>query len=168
MKQGLKPLARLALLTSLLVAAACGFEPVFAPTDQPQQTNLSQIYVEQLDHSRTGQLLRNRLLEVIGAAPQAGAATHTLRFKLSELVESKVLQADGTTSRFNFTVTADFVLSRRSDGTIVRKGRVSRTTGYNVVGDDFATKIGAQDARRRLAEDLALGLRDRLIIAELN
>lgn len=168
MKQGLKPLAHLVLLTSLLVAAACGFEPVFAPTDRPQKTDLSQIYVEQLDHSRTGQLLRNRLLEVIGVAPQPGAATHTLRFKLSELVESKVLQADGTTSRFNFTLTADFVLSRRSDGTIVRKGRVSRTSGYNVVGDDFAAKIGAQDARRRLAEDLALGLRDRLIIAELN
>jgi len=168
MRQGLKPLACCLLLTGVLGVASCGFEPVYAPTDRQQQADLSQIYVEQLAHSRMGQLLRNRLLAVIGAAPQAGVATHMLRFKLSEEKESKVLQADGTTSRFNFTLTADFTLSRRSDGTVIRKGRVSRTAGYNVVGDDFATKIGEQDARRRLAEDLALGLRDRLIITELN
>lgn len=165
---GLKPWVRGLVLSVALVVSACGFEPVYAPSGTQPSKTLSRIYVEQLNHNRLGQILRARLLDAIGGAGHPGEATHSLSFTLKESVESKVLEADGTTSRFNFTLTADFKLSRRSDGTVVRQGRVSRTSGYNVVGDDFASKVGAQDTRQRLAEDLAQALRDRLIIAELN
>lgn len=113
-----------------------------------------------LIEDRTGQQLRNALVEEFAPGGAAQSPRYLLDVKLQESKSTLAIRLDETTSRAVLELQAAFTLRRASDGQVLYDGLSRATTSYNVVNSDFATVSAEADARRRavrvLGEDIKL------------
>ncbi len=111
---------------------------------------------------RTGQLLRNELLDRLTPAGAAQAPRYLLAVTLSESKQSLAIRRDDTATRANLILTAHFKLSEQPADGVVLEGRSRSFNSYNISTFEFATLSAETDARRRatraLAEDIATRL----------
>ncbi|MEC9347592.1 MAG: hypothetical protein VYB54_15310 [Pseudomonadota bacterium] len=158
-------LARGALAALLLLAlSACGFEPVYKPGGR-LETALARVSVEPLS-GRTGQAVRNAILDEIGASDRVRDPLWRLSVTVSDTRERVAIQADETAARVNVTVSSDWVLRAAGpEGQVVDRGTVRRTVAYNVVNDQYATTIAERDAARQAGAAVGQAIRTRLLLA---
>ena len=141
-----------------IAMAACGFRPLYSEAGGANAKALASVSIGQINN-RSGQKLRNFLLERM--APRASNRTSRYNLKI-ELKESKSninIRKDESATRANLSITADFVL-KGSDG--VFTGTVLSTNSYNVLDSDFATLSAENDARNRALRSLAEEIRLRV------
>jgi LPS-assembly lipoprotein len=100
---------------------------------------------------RSGQILRNYLLDRITPQGTPSRAEYVLRVRLQEPRQTLALRRDDVISRVGFSATATFELADAS-GRRVFNGVSSYTTDYEVTNSEFATLASAQNARDRLLE----------------
>ncbi len=148
---------------------ACGFEPLYGPhatLSTPEvETHLAQIKIAPMTE-RTGQILRNHLLDKLNASgePAQPEAHLNVIFTLDKVSTS--LRRDGTTQRFNMIATAKVILRDKDNKKILYEDTIKRTASFSI-GDaiaefGYASTVSENDARRRtlllVAEDLHLML----------
>lgn len=131
--------------------AGCGFHPLYGDTHlQPQ---LSSIFVEPI-REETGYELRNSLIDVLGSnGVERGKAYH-LTVTLTDTNQGVALQNDATITRYNDTLTANYVLSD-AQGQELWHGALTSLSSYNVAVSPYATLAARQDSDKRAAQDLA-------------
>ena len=155
----------LAIAACGLLAAGCGFHPLYAVPDAPDgamQKQLQSIYVEPVP-DRLGYELRNTLIDLLDARGRAAGADYRLRVYLSQKSEAIGVQSQeapgGITqtaiTRYNDTLTAQFELVEVRTNTVVTQGVETGLTSYNVLTSPYATLAAQQDADRHAAEDIA-------------
>ena len=144
----MRTLAALALCFAL---AACGFHPLYGDTRlQPQ---LSAIFVEPI-REETGYELRNSLIDVLGSNGVERGKAYRLTITLTDLNQGVALQNDATITRYNDTLTANYVLTD-ARGQELWHGALTALSSYNVSNAPYATLAARQDSDKRAAQDLA-------------
>ena len=144
----MKVLAALALCFAL---AACGFHPLYG--DSHLQPQLASIYVEPI-REETGYELRNSLIDVLGSNGVERGKAYRLTITLADINQGVALQNDATITRYNDTLTANYVLSD-AKGDELWHGSLTSLSSYNVANSPYATLAARQDSDKRAAQDLA-------------
>jgi LPS-assembly lipoprotein len=147
-----------------LAVSACGFTPMYGD-GAPASRMAGRVEVGVLEGA-PGFALRERLTGRLGPAV---APTHRLEVAL-ELTETGVaLTQENFTTRFNVVGTADYRLVPLAGGPPVASGEVRAITGYSAPASEtasaFASLAAGRDAEKRLANDLADQILQRLALS---
>ena len=142
----------------LLLLSACGFRPLYGPASASQartSERLASVSVS-LIPDRTGQLVRNALLDRINIGGQPAKPEFVLDVDVNESIQNLAIQRDETATRANLILQADFRLVVTATRETVFDGSVQSVSSYNIsTSQDFATLSAETNARRRGALDLA-------------
>lgn len=154
---------RIAALTVVLAVTACGFEPIHGQRSEASGAALATIDIG-LIADRTGQMLRNELLQQMQPRGGTVPARYGLAVTLTESLQDLAIRKDETATRANLVVTARYTVTSRADGKALFNGSTRSTNSYNVLTSDFATLSAREDARRRAVQQLAAGIKQRLSV----
>lgn len=144
-----------------MAVQACGFQPLYG--DRPGATavqNLAAIDIA-LISDRTGQLLRNELLDRMNPKALNVAPQYSLTVDLSESKQNLAVRRDDTATLANLVMSANYTLTATT-GDELLTGTVQSFNSYNISSSDFATIAAEADARARAARDLAEGITIRI------
>jgi LPS-assembly lipoprotein len=135
-----------------LSLTACGFQPLYGSATQNAdvQTKLAEIYIPPIT-GRTGQILRNELLDLTTPKGMPTQPQYRLDIGLTESKTGLAVQQDDTKTRFNLTLNTNFRLIKTSDGTKTYAGSTQTIASYNVVASDFANLSAEINAEKRAA-----------------
>ena len=109
--------------------------------------------------SRIGQIIKNQLLDDLNPAGTVTEALYDLDVSLDLIRTALAIQLDDTTTRFDLTLSAIFILKDKVDQDTLYRSAVRRVSSYNVVRDPFATEIAERDAERRAAREVSRQIR---------
>ena len=147
----MKRLLALAAVGASLALGGCGFTPLYA---QPGVvSNLAAIDVVAPD-GRTGYLLRQHLDDAF-ARNHAGPAKYSMRLALSEARYPRGIRTDNVATRYEYVLTADYVLANLPAGDVAKRGRVRVELTYDSADQPYASIAAQQDAQDRAAEEAA-------------
>jgi LPS-assembly lipoprotein len=160
--------SRLALVL-LLLAAGCGYRPLYAQrgADGGTVTNeLAAIKINAIP-DRIGQQLYNMLRDGLNPQGKPDKPVYVLSVKLTERNERLFYEEDETATRSNLTLRASYTLARVDNGEIVTQGLSRAQTAYDILAANtaFATVTSEDDARVRSARAISEDIRARLAIA---
>jgi len=113
---------------------------------------------------RTGQLLRNELLDQLTPTGIANKPRYLLSVHLTESKKNLAIRRDLTATRANLTITAQFKLTTWPSDELLLEGRSRSLNSYNISTFNFATLSAENDARRRAARAVAEDIATRLAI----
>lgn len=142
--------SRRAALAVALLAAGCGFAPVYGPGGAGTRLH-GQVRVADPQTADDYAFLR-RLTERLGPAE---TGRYDLAYTLRVAVLPQAITPDEVTTRFSLNGTATYRLTDSATGATVAQGEVSNFTSHSTVGTVIATNAAEQDARNRLALMLA-------------
>jgi LPS-assembly lipoprotein len=144
--------------------AGCGFEPLLGRGGDSGDAieQLAAIRIEPIP-DRSGQVLRNALLDRLTPQGQASGARYVLRIRLQEPRQSILLRRDDIISRSSYSAQATFEL-RDAQGRRLFSGNSSFTTDYEIAASEFATRTSLENARDRVMELVASDIRNQLAL----
>ncbi len=142
---------RTVLLMLPLAVAACGFTQLYAPGETGAALR-GNVLVD-APEDREGYVLVRELEHRLGRGN--GNETFALGVMLKISSDPLAVTATGETTRVGLVATADYVLRRADDDTVILKGKVSDFTGYSYTGSTVETLAAERDARARLMTLLA-------------
>ena len=142
--------ALVVLLALLPGLGACGFSPLYG--DGPRGGAEAQLTAMEIapQTTRTGQLIRNAMLEGIAPA-RAGGGRYRLSFTAKESVGTKRLVLD-----------VDYVLSDRQTGKVLTTGKTFADISYAETRQPVADIQAQKNAREAAARVVARDIRTRL------
>jgi len=146
----------------LLLAVACDFRPMYGDNNQIR-TEMAAVEIA-LITDRTGQLLRNELLDRLTPTGMANKPRYLLSVHLTESKKNLAIRRDLTATRANLTITAQFKLTTWPTDELLLEGRSRSLNSYNISTFNFATLSAENDARRRAARAVAEDISTRLAI----
>ncbi len=154
---------RRAVLVAPLLAAACGFTPVYG-TGGSGEVLQNQIRVSE-PATRDTFLLTRRLEERLG---RASSPSYRLTVDVDTATEDLAVDRAGNINRFNLLGDADYILVEDSTGRVVTSGRVSSFTSYSASGTTVSELAAERDAQERLMTLLADQIVVRLLSTDLS
>jgi LPS-assembly lipoprotein len=150
------------------VAAAtlsgCGFEPLYGRFgDRSIADDLATIKV-QLIANRSGQILRNHLLDALTPLGEPPQPAYTMRVELIEpLPQDLGITRNEAVVRYSYSSVARFRLID-SAGKEVLLSDASGLSSYEVTNSEFATVSGQANARDRVLEEIANEIKSQLAV----
>lgn len=156
--------------TAAAVAAAallfgCGFRPLYgsAPNGAAVTQALSQVHVATIP-DRTGQKLRNFLLDRLNPEGQPVRPRYTLHVETTVTRTDLGIERDETATRALLVLSARYSLLDASGTKAVLQGTTQSTNSFNIVASDFATLSAENDAVERAAREVSDDIRTRLAL----
>jgi len=142
--------------------AACGFEPLLGRGGDSADTieQLAAIRIEPIP-DRSGQVLRNALLDRLTPRGPAPGARYVLRIRLSEPRQTILLRRDDVISRSSYSANAVFEL-RDLQNSVIASGSSTFSTDYEIASSEFATRTSLENVRDRVMELVASDIRNQL------
>ncbi len=140
----------------------CGFQPLYAERDGAPgvETILRGIDVVPLT-TRTGQLVRNALLEGIAPA-DAGGGRYRLEMDVKEKEQAAILSARDESTQNRLVIDVTYRLVDAATGKVVHEGRTFAEGTYTHTRLPVANIQARESAREALARVLATDIRTRL------
>lgn len=155
---------RTCLIFAALLLSACGFQPVYAPSQGSLESGLIQI--EEID-GRSGHFLRKELQQQLAVGLPGVTESTTLNVILSEKLSRLAFEPDGAASRTSVMASARYILVSESRSL---DGHASIETSFNVpsgvYGDIAAQSAASERGMRLLAQRVVEDLRLKLTTAE--
>lgn len=162
--QALKFATYAAIVVLTTAVGGCGFEPLMGQSAHPQvQANLERIRVAPIA-DRSGQILRNFLLDALTPRGVQGAELYTLTVRLSEPRREVAIRRDDTVSRIAYVASASFQLVDRSLLRPVFGGAAASETTYEVTNSEFATLASQASARDRALQEVSAEIRSQIAV----
>lgn len=142
--------------------SACGFSPIYARREASDPgALLAQIEVAPIAE-RSGQILRNNLIDMFDPRREAGTKQYVLVVTLNESPQVLALRRDDVISRGGYSASANFrLLDRR--GAVVISGGAGFGSDFEIADSERATALARQTARDRLMQALAEEIRLQLV-----
>ncbi len=138
----------------LLALPACSLQPMYAGGGSGAVAQgLSAVDVPAIP-GRDGWLVRNALVDKLGAAGSA-APLYRLDVRLDDDLEGLGVLGDDTISRERRTLRARYQLVELSTGSILLDATAGSDAGIDVVSSEYATIAAEQTALENLARDVA-------------
>lgn len=156
---------RLRVVGAALMGAAslagCGFEPLMGQASHPAvQSDLQRIRVATIP-DRSGQILRNHLLDAMSPRGLQGPELYVLSVTLSEPRREVAIRRDDTASRLAYVASVAFVLRDTSSRPIYNGSSSSETT-YEVTNSEYATLSSQASARDRALLEVSADIRQQI------
>ena len=111
---------------------------------------------------RSGQILRNSLLNKINPERERVIYKYRLIVEMSESKSSLAYRKDMSATRTDLEITANYFLSDIKNENILIKEEIKSTTSFDVVESVYATLIAEKDAREKslqvISEDIFTNL----------
>ncbi len=104
---------------------------------------------------RAGWLVRNALVDRLGAAHATGSARYRLDIRLDDRLEGLALLSDDTIGRERRTLRARYQLVDLVSGGILLDATAGSDAGIDVVSSEYATIAAEQTALENLSRDVA-------------
>ena len=140
----------LLLVSLVFLVSACGFKPLYAERQDKQSVSRDFAAVKILPISnRTGQILRNELIDRMNPDGQPSEAKYSLEVRSTVSKQTLGIRIDETATRANMQFSASFRLREISSGAVVYKSATAATTSYNIVSSDYGTISAERNARKR-------------------
>ncbi len=145
-------------------AAGCGFQPLLGRAGDGADAieQLASIRVEPIP-DRSGQVLRNALLDRLTPQGQTPRSRYVLRISLLEPRQTILLRRDDIISRSSYSAQASYEL-RDAQGQRLFSGSSSFSTDYEITASEFATRTSLENARDRVMELVANDIRNQLAL----
>lgn len=154
---------RFVLVLLMTAVAGCGFRPMYATGgatgDVPAE--LSAIKID-LVADRSGQELRNHLLDLLTPRGQPPKALYLLKVTLQEQKREVAVKSTGLATRANISVRAKFALLNISTGDLLTDGTARAFSSYNLTDSEFSNLTAEKDTVSRATRVLATDIRSRL------
>lgn len=140
--------------------SACGFQPLMSQTAHPQvQQEMQRIRIDMIP-DRSGQILRNYLLDGMTPRGIQGSELYSLSIRLLEPRRELAIRRDDTASRLSYSATATFSLRDRSR--VIFSGSSTSETTYEVTTSELATLSGQASARDRALQEVSADIRQQI------
>lgn len=154
---------RAALLA--LSLGGCGFQPLYGDRDAASGVarQLGGIEVGKIER-RSGQQLRNHLIDAFSARGGAAANPYRLEVVLTEAKQGLAIRQDEAVTRYNYRLFGAFRLIRSKDQQVMFEDTARSSAAFNVVQSEFATLSAERDAEARAARDLSDDITTRLAL----
>lgn len=153
------------LAIAALALGGCGFQPLYAHHGQSGfDADLASIKVNTIPN-RNGQELAITLRDSLNPRGARVETRYTLDVSLSATRENIGIRPDGTASRSEVAMTAQFVLKDLrlpADNAIVLRGTTHSVSSYDVLSDNYATVVAQQTAEERTVHDVGDDILTRL------
>lgn len=155
----------LAVVAVAALLAGCGFRPLYGTGGENQQVaaQLAQVRIEAIP-DRTGQKLRNFLLDRINPQGQPARPLYYLQVKINVARTDLGIERDETATRAILVLTADYRLLDRTKQNVLVKGSTQSTNSFNIVASDFATLSAETDATERATREVSDDIKTRLAL----
>ena len=147
-----------ALAATALGLSACGFTPLYATPGV--STHLTAVQVV-TPPGRTGQLIREHLDDAL-ARNKGVAPRYKIELALSETRYPRGVRVDNVATRYEYVLTANYVVTALPSGAPVKQGTTRVEVTYDSADQPYASIAAQQDAQDRAAAECA-----RLIQLEL-
>ncbi len=150
---------RLAALLLPLALAACGLQPMYAGgAGGAVAQGLAAVDVPAIE-GKAGWLVRNALVDRLGAGGKSSSARYRLDVRLDDKLEGLGLLSDDTIGRERRTLRARYQLVDLASGEILIDATAGSDAGIDVVSSEYATIAAERTALENLAKQVA----DRII-----
>ena len=149
---------------SLLLLAACGFQPMYAPAGGANA--IGPVSIGEID-GKAGHVLRTELSRIL-SVENDGSPPMQLQITLSETVSPLGIRVDESATRAELRLIANYVLTpptiQGQDRSQVMRGSVVTTVNYDIPTAAFGEIAAQDDARARAAETMAQRFRAELAL----
>jgi LPS-assembly lipoprotein len=145
---------------SLLLLAACGFQPMYAPAGGGNA--IGPVQIGEIP-GRAGHTLRTELSRIL-AVENDGTPPMQLEVTLVENVAQLGIRRDESATRAELRLTANYVLTPATGQGRVMRGSVVSTANYDIPTAAFGEIAAQDDARDRAAETMAQRFRSELAL----
>lgn len=146
---------RLVALAFALLLSACGLKPMYSGGAAGNVAQgLSGIEVSPIE-GKSGWLMRNALVDRLGAGKAGGGAQYRLDVRLDDKLEGLGLLSDDTVARERRTLRARYQLVDLSSGEIVLDATAGSDAGIDVVSSEYATIAAENTALENLTRQVA-------------
>lgn len=155
------------LLQTIIVSmfAGCKFVPLYGESSAGDARFLKLVKIDRIDN-RKGQKLRTILMQKFGQRSSPSNPRWLLTIKLSETKKQMGVKPDGTATRREIGVTANFTLSELGIKSRRRfKGESLSMSSFNELASGYANLVGENNAQDRLLSIIANDLRTRIMLA---
>lgn len=145
-----------ALVFAPLLLAGCGLKPMYAGgASGSVAQGLASIDVAAIE-GRAGWLVRNALVDRLGAAGGRGTAPrYRLDVRLDDKLEGLALLSDVSVGRERRTLRARYQLVDLDSGEIVMDATAGSDAGIDFVSSEYATIAAEQTALENLSREVA-------------
>ena len=140
------------LATGAVALAGCGFTPLYAAPGVVSSLASIEVVAPQ---GRAGFLIRQHLDDAFGASRSGGTAAYQMKLSLAEARHPRGVRTDNVATRYEYVLTADYVLASLPSGAPAKKGRVTVELTYDSADQPYASVAAQQDAQDRAAEEAA-------------
>jgi LPS-assembly lipoprotein len=147
----IRRLALSVLTVAALALSGCGFTPLYA--EQGVSANLGAIDVVAPD-GRTGYLIRQHLDDAF-AKNHGAPPVYRMALSLGEARYPRGVRIDNVATRYEYVLTADYILTNIASGLQAKRGSVRVELTYDSADQPYASITAQQDAQDRAAEEAA-------------
>lgn len=153
-------MSRKLAIALLLPLAGCQLTPVYAGGSRSAPASLMADIAVAPIPERAGYLVRQALLETIGAAP--AAARYRLEIALDDQIVAFGVRGDNSAARERRTLRARYRLVAAASNEVLLDATASSDAGIDRVSSNYAVVAAEQTALDRLATDIARQITARL------
>ncbi len=152
-------------LFAALLLGACGFKPLYWDKGVYSHVSpeMAAIGIEPIS-GRTGQILRNHLLDGITPKGVPLKPKYLLKVKLSVSTTGLAIEQDDSITRSNYILKATYFLKKPGSSEIIHSGHTRSIASYNVVESDFANLNAQKNAQKRTARAVSEELKNQLAV----
>ncbi len=148
----MRTILTVALAVAALSLSACGFSPLYAE-NTGVTTALRDIRVE-TGEGRVAYILRQSLLDDLGARGGQGSARYTLKTQDTLTRRGLGIRVDDVATRYEISIGVRYQLIDESTGDLMKSGAVSAVASFDTPDQPFA-EIAAEESARERAATLA-------------
>lgn len=143
---------------------ACGFEPLYGRFgDYSIADELASVKIA-LIRDRSGQILRNALLDGLTPKGEPQRPAYTLIVELYEPRPQDLgIARDDTVVRYGYSSSALFRLNDGA-GRLIHQSVAASSTSYEVTNSEYATVVGRNNARDRVMQEIAHDIKSQLAV----
>lgn len=139
------------LIAASVVLSACGFQPLYA--QQGVTSNLASVDVV-APEGRAGYLLGEHLDDAFGRNLDAAPA-YRMHLVVRESRYPRGVRIDNVATRYEYVMTASYVLNALPSGAVAKRGVVRVELTYDSADQPYAAITAQQDAQDRAADEAA-------------
>lgn len=162
--------SRALLIVSLLALgpAGCGFRPLYGKPDpaasaSPAAAELALVRVEGIA-DRTGQQLRNALVQRLSPGGEPASARYTLEVTVNQTMEGLAATRDGNATLGRMRLDTSYRLKDAEGTRTVTSGSARALATFRMLGPRYGTMAVERDAEERALSELAEDIRSQLAV----
>jgi LPS-assembly lipoprotein len=139
------------LIAAASVLSACGFRPLYAQSGVVQSLAAVDVVAPE---GRAGFLIREHLEDAL-ARDRGVTPAYRMNLILSETRYPRGVRVDNVATRYEYVLTAAYVLRSTPSGVVAKRGQVRVELTYDSADQPYAAIAAQQDAQDRAAQEAA-------------